>query len=270
MKYLIFILALATPDPVKISKINSLKSEAEKAFLGKNYTTAAQKYRMLADSLGVDESQIRLNLAHSYFHLGDTTQAKSNYQSASNSEDPKLKSVALQQLGVMAKNGGNLEESIQYLKSSIKADPANDGARFDYEVVKKLAQQQKENQQNQDQKDQKQDENKQDQQKEDQQKQDQQKQDQKDQEKSEEQKEDKDAEKKEGEEQKSEEQQKKEDAEKQEQEQQDNVRQKLEEMNISEEKAKMILEALKNNEIQYIQQRKRKATEQPESGKPDW
>ncbi len=267
MKYLMLILVIALPDPVKISRINSLKSEAEKAFLGKNYTTSVEKYSLLADSLGVEEAQVRLNLAHSYFHLGDTTQAKSNYQSASNSEDPKLKSVALQQLGVMAKNGGNLEESIQYLKSSIKADPANDGARFDYEVVKKLAQQQKENQQNQDQKDQNQDENKQDQQKEDQQKQDQQKQDQKDQEKSEEQKEDKDAEKKEGEEQKSEEQ-KQEEAEKQEQE--DNVRQKLEEMNISEEKAKMILEALKNNEIQYIQQRKRKATEQPESGKPDW
>jgi hypothetical protein len=41
-------------------------------------------------------------------------------------------------------------------------------------------------------------------------------------------------------------------------------------MNISEEKARMILEAMKNNEIQYIQQQKRKATEQPDSGKPDW
>lgn len=48
------------------------------------------------------------------------------------------------------------------------------------------------------------------------------------------------------------------------------TKQKLKEMNISEEKAQMILEALKNNEIQYIQQRKRQPTEQQDSGKPDW
>ena len=41
-------------------------------------------------------------------------------------------------------------------------------------------------------------------------------------------------------------------------------------MNISEEKAKMILEAMKNNEVQYLQQNKRKATQKKKSGKPDW
>ena len=45
---------------------------------------------------------------------------------------------------------------------------------------------------------------------------------------------------------------------------------KLKEMNISEEKAKMILEAMKNNEVQYIQQNKRKATKKKDNGKPDW
>ena len=45
---------------------------------------------------------------------------------------------------------------------------------------------------------------------------------------------------------------------------------KLEELNLTEEKAKMILEAMKNNEIQYIQQNKRKATKKPDSSKPDW
>lgn len=45
---------------------------------------------------------------------------------------------------------------------------------------------------------------------------------------------------------------------------------KMQEMNISEEKAKMILEALKNSEIQYIQQNRRKPTKRKESDKPDW
>ena len=45
---------------------------------------------------------------------------------------------------------------------------------------------------------------------------------------------------------------------------------KLEELNLTEEKARMILEAMKNNEIQYIQQNRRKPTKKPDSNKPDW
>jgi len=46
--------------------------------------------------------------------------------------------------------------------------------------------------------------------------------------------------------------------------------QKLQQMKMSEDKAKMILEAMKNQEIQYLQQNKRKATKPRDSGKPDW
>lgn len=41
-------------------------------------------------------------------------------------------------------------------------------------------------------------------------------------------------------------------------------------MKISPEKARMILEALRNNEIQYYQQRRRKPTQRPDRTKPDW
>ena len=45
---------------------------------------------------------------------------------------------------------------------------------------------------------------------------------------------------------------------------------KLKEMKISEEKALLILEAMKNNEVQYIQQNKRKAKKKKDPSKPDW
>jgi hypothetical protein len=41
-------------------------------------------------------------------------------------------------------------------------------------------------------------------------------------------------------------------------------------MEISEEMARMILEALRNNEIQYIQQNKKKAKKPKDNSKPDW
>ena len=48
------------------------------------------------------------------------------------------------------------------------------------------------------------------------------------------------------------------------------IKKNLEEINISPERARMLLEAMKNNEIQYIQQMQRKPTQKPDSGKPDW
>ena len=41
-------------------------------------------------------------------------------------------------------------------------------------------------------------------------------------------------------------------------------------MKISPEKAKMILEAMKNQEVQYIQQNKKKARTRAKNDKPDW
>lgn len=45
---------------------------------------------------------------------------------------------------------------------------------------------------------------------------------------------------------------------------------RLQEMNISPEKARMILEAMRSNEVQYLQQKKRKQSKRSNSGKPDW
>lgn len=53
-------------------------------------------------------------------------------------------------------------------------------------------------------------------------------------------------------------------------EQQAGAPQQMEEQRISKEKARMILEAMRNNEIQYIQQQRKKANKKPSDGKPDW
>lgn len=266
--FLSLLLLIAT-DPREIARVNSLKKEAEKAYNSGDYALAVQKYAML-DSLGAEDPALKLNLAHSYFNLNDTTGAQSNYQSVLNSSNKKLRSIAYQQLGIMKKNSNKLEEALQNLKSALKADPTNSGARYDYEVVKKLLEEQKkqeeeqqdeqnqEDQQNQEQKDQEQnsDEKKEGEENEEQEKEEGEKDDSE---------EKKDGEKEEGENEDGEEQESEKEPTPEEQ-----MQQKLEEMNISEEKAQMILEAMRNNEVQYLQQQRRKATKRPESGKPDW
>lgn len=281
----VLVLAMLT-DPTRISKINSLKAEAKKAYLKNDFKTAIAKYRYLVDSMDVHEDEVLLNLASAYYNLKDTTNALSQYQSLTASSKNEFRSKAQQQLGVMAEQQGKHEEALNHFKEAIKSDLNNQEARYNYELVKKKLEekkkqdQKKQDQQNKDQ-DQKKDQDKKEQEKKDQQKKDQ---------------EQKDKEKKEQEEKKKEEQEKKDqekkdqekkDQEKKDQEKKDkeeeekekkdeekkmppSVKEKLEQMKISPEKAEMLLEAMRNQEKQYLQQNKRKATKPKEKGKPDW
>jgi len=269
---LLIILALLI-DPGKIGQVNSLKSQAKEAYLKGDFKTAITKYRTLVDSLGVTEDEVKLNLANAYFEAKDTANTAMNYQPLTQSSNAKIRSLAHQQLGVLSNRENKHEEALASFKQALKADPTNEDARYNYEMVKKKLEEQKkkeeeqkkndpnqkeENKDKQDQnKDQQQDQkNKQDQ-KEQQDKKDQQNKEQQDQQKKEEQK-------------KQEEQQSEEKKEQDKKETPQSVKDKLKEMEMSEEKAQMILEAMKNQEIQYLQQNKRKATKPKDRTKPDW
>ncbi len=281
----LFTLLLLFTDFDKIGKINSLKSEAKKAYASGDFKMAIQKYRYLVDSLQVKEEEVLLNLANAYFHERDTANVQNTYLPLTESKNTKLNSIANQQLGVVANRQGKLEEALNYFKQALKVAPDNEDARFNYEMVKKkIADKKKEDQKNKDNKDDKKDQKK-DQKgkdKKDQQKKEQENKDKKEQEnkdKKEQEKKDKDKKdqgKEEKDKEKKEQEQKEKDAEqkKEEKDKKDSAKpspqEKLKDMQISEQKAKMILEAMKNQEVQYLQQNKRKATKPKEKGKPDW
>ena len=285
---LLLVIGSGFNDLDKIAKANKLKKEAREAYQNGDFTTAISNYQYLLDSMQIDDDKIRLNLANAYYQSQDTTNAQTGYNNLTTSDNKLVNSTAHQQMGVMQNNQKKHKEALQSFKNALKADPTNEDARYNYEMLKKLIKEQEEqNKENKDNKDeQKQDQNKeQDQEKEDQQNKDQEKQDQeqKDQEQenkenSEEQndqekKEEQDKEGEEGEEKENEpkEGEKKEDEEKEgEQKEMPQQSENMKEMKISEEKAKMILEAMKNNEIQYFQQNKRKPTKRKDTGKPDW
>jgi Ca-activated chloride channel homolog len=283
-------------DPGDIAKINSLKAEAKAAFKIGDFKTAVTKYKYLVDSLGVTEDEVKMNLSNAYFRLKDTANAYSSYQALVQSKDTKIRSLSNMQLGVLANRGGKFEDALNYFKQALKIAPDNEDARYNYELVKKKLDEKKKEQEKKDQKD-KQDQDKKDpkdqkdkkdqnqkdkkeqekkeQEKKDQEKKDQEKKDQEekdkkdkkdkdqqDKDKKEKEKQDPEKDKKEGE--------KKEDKDKDKKDIPPSVSQKLKDMQMSEQKAKMILEAMKNQEVQYLQQNKRKATKPKEAGKPDW
>ena len=278
---LILLAVVLAVDPATVKKINSAKSAAEQAFKNGDYTSAIKQYRYLVDSLGIHEDEVILNLANALYLAKDTANAFTQYQSVTQSHKPDISSKAYQQLGIMANQQGRAEEALNLFKQAIKAEPSNDDARYNYEMLKKKLEEQKkkeEEKQQQNKDKEKQDPQNKDQQNKDQQKKDQQEKDQqnKDEQKKDEQqkqqeqkeKEEKEKQEKEQQEKEQKEEQQKKDAEKKEMPNLD--REKLEQMKISEEKARMILDAMKNQEKQYLQQQKRKPTQSKDRNKPDW
>lgn len=269
-----------------IAEINRLKKEAEQAYLNGNFSTAIAHYHTLLDSFKVSDENIKLNLANAYLQAKDTATAQQHYRQLSNSADRQVKSVAQQQLGVVAHKQQQLKEALQHFKEALKADSMNEDARYNYELLKKkLQDQQQQENQEQEQNNEDQQQENQEQQEQEQQNQDQQQeQEQQQQEQEQQDQEQQQQNQQEGQEQESENQQQQEeqqqdqqqgeqeegDSEEQREEPVNPTSERLENMNMSEEKARMILEAMRNNELQYIQQNRRKAKNPTDRNKPDW
>ena len=284
MKYLLAILLIINPltEIDKIARVNKAKKEAEQAYLSGDYAAAQAKYQYLIDSLQVKDDRVTLNLANAQYHLQDSINALSNYKQLIESQNKQVSSLAYQQLGEIAFEKKEYEPALQYYKQALKKNPTNDDARYNYELLKKLIKEQEEQEKQQNQEQQNEDQENKDQENQDQEQnqenQEQNKENQEQQEQKDGEEQEQEQEQQEGEEQEQEEQEQKEEEqnpeEGEEQEEQEKPsptpEEKLKELNISEEKAQMILEAMKNNEIQYIQQNQRKAKKRKDSSKPDW
>lgn len=270
MKVGLLILLALLVDPGKIGQVNSLKSQAKDAYLKGDFKTAISKYRTLVDSLGVTEDEVKLNLANAYFEAKDTANTAMSYQPLTQSQNSKIRSVAHQQLGVLSNRENKHEEALASFKQALKSDPTNEDARYNYEMVKKKLEEQKKKEEEQKKNDPNQKEENKD--KQDQNKDQKDKQDQKEQQdkKDQQNKEQQDKQKQDEQKKQQEEQQSEEKKEQDKKETPQSVKDKLKEMEMSEEKAQMILEAMKNQEIQYLQQNKRKASKPKDRTKPDW
>ena len=146
---IILLAALWVTDINKITRTNRAKRAAEEAYANGDYESAISSFRLLTDSLGVNEDPIHLNLANAYFHQGDTSNAVQFYSRVVNSDDDAMRSLAFQQLGVIEQQKNKLQESLALLKSSLKANPQNEDARYNYELVRRMIKEQ-EQQENQD------------------------------------------------------------------------------------------------------------------------
>lgn len=132
----------------RIATINQLKDEAREAYTQGNYTEASRLYQTLMETYEEDSEELRLNYAHSLHKIGQQEESDAAYRSlAANASDRNIQSAAYQQLGIKAIQNQNLQDAVTYFKQSLKSQPKNESARYNYELAKKKLREQKEQEQ---------------------------------------------------------------------------------------------------------------------------
>jgi Ca-activated chloride channel homolog len=154
-----------------ISKSNRLKSKAKDEYINKEYVEAYHSYKLLIDSLALANDAASMNYANSAYlssallmkglkeaatrgsNSPDSTLiqigavGKETYSMLTGSSNESIASMAANQLGYATLKGTNIFEgkgdsalfaALEYFKTAVRKDPANDSARYNYELVKKI------------------------------------------------------------------------------------------------------------------------------------
>lgn len=145
------------------AKATAYRKEAKE-----HYRTAKEYYSRLVADFGVQDEEVKLNLAHTYFYLEQEQAAENQKQQAelpegqkftpfkvakkyysdlSLSQNKRISSTAYAQLGIIesaaATDVKSANAALENFKEALKKNPDNDLARYNYEVlIRQKAQQQ--------------------------------------------------------------------------------------------------------------------------------
>ncbi|WP_242927265.1 aerotolerance protein [Pontibacter vulgaris] len=134
---LIFLVSLLTGGIKTISKVNQYAQEGAAAYRQKDYAKAMTAYEYLLNDLELQDDQVRLNLAHSYFEAGLLDQAQQTYRLLADNPSAHMRAIAHLQLGHISASQKKYKQALSLFKNALIAEPDNDAARYNYELLKK-------------------------------------------------------------------------------------------------------------------------------------
>jgi tetratricopeptide (TPR) repeat protein len=138
VRSLLLVLLVALPGLSSLTRIrdrNQAVQQAQAAYSHGDFAQAAQHYRRAVDKLGAREEPILLNLGHAYARAGQAAEARAAYGRLLTSPTAVVRSVARQQLAVLAAQKGEYAQAVGLLRQALLADPTNSAARYNYEVL---------------------------------------------------------------------------------------------------------------------------------------
>ncbi|TXK49257.1 aerotolerance protein [Pontibacter qinzhouensis] len=133
----LFLISLFGGGIRTISQINRYAREAAIAYQQQDFVTAIAAYEHLLNDLEVQDDQISLNLAHAYYKAGLLDKALQQYQQLATHPFQHIRAVAALQTGNIAARRNKFKLALTYYKKALVAEPGNESARYNYELLKK-------------------------------------------------------------------------------------------------------------------------------------
>jgi tetratricopeptide (TPR) repeat protein len=148
--FLLLVAGVARADGItSISKTNKLLNQAGEAMKKNDRKSAIRDYEAAFKEDPELPVQARMNLAHAYYEEKDFKKALKNYQTiVSGTASESLKSVASQQIGNIYFTEKNYKAALDWYKKSLRTNPFNENARYNYELAYNLLKKQEEQQKN--------------------------------------------------------------------------------------------------------------------------
>ena len=139
MKYLIIISLISTLtfEYHKVAMSNELKQKAEFSFKNRQFSHAIGYYEALMHTYKVKDENLYLNLAHAHFNISNYKSASQYYKLVAFSKNPKTVSLINHQLGVIAAYEKKEKLALTFFKNALKAYSKNEQARYNYELISK-------------------------------------------------------------------------------------------------------------------------------------
>ncbi len=134
---ILFLIFLSIGGFQNIAEINAHVQQAEENFKMGNYAAAVKNYEFVLYTRNHNTPEILLNLAHAYLKNNQPEQAQKVYLQCAKSEDAALRSVAWEQLGTLQTKIPDYRQALTFYKRALVANPANEQARYNYEMLKK-------------------------------------------------------------------------------------------------------------------------------------
>lgn len=147
-RYILWILLLLPSDWKNIAITNEAITSAATAFKEADYENSVRQHLALIDEHGMNEPEIKFNLALSYQNNGQEEDAKKTYEELSNNTIGEISSFASNQQGVMLGNEKKYKEALALFKKALLNDRGNEKARYNYELLSRWLDGNEENQEN--------------------------------------------------------------------------------------------------------------------------
>ncbi|MFN6945634.1 MAG: hypothetical protein ACK4ND_11850 [Cytophagaceae bacterium] len=124
---------------MRIHRINNIQENALQHYEEKDFAKASKMYKVLYNEFHISDDKMILNLANACYQAKDTACAKEFYSLLSSSDNQIIKSTAHHQMGILSFESGRVNEALHHFKISLRTNPDNELAGYNYEILSKLS-----------------------------------------------------------------------------------------------------------------------------------